>query len=1384
MNLTKRYCVPVRIVLIMMIVLCSKAFGQQTAINLQTVTDGSGNPVVFGEAYVSWKPFWDDGGNWVPGGQKTVHIRNGQLTTTLVASDNAGYVYNVVVMNGVTASNFKWKVPAGPTITQASQLAAQQNLPGQPVCNAGLRGQTFVVPNTPSGDQLQVCLDISGTYAWMAINVSAGLPGMTPVSPTAPAGPSYSLVAASVANESRYNDQFAGTNGVAKTGNYTQGDTWFYTWADDGNLYTTFNDGKGGNNAASQAGNIGIAKVSADLNTITNINQMSDYGTSAQTNTNGWTDGATWKTRGLSSIHGALYLTVVRQLDSAPWTITSASILKSSDHGQTWCNYTHSSGSGCSTTPGQTGDAPTGGQAMWSGSSLPMASPTAVTYCQDNSLGCPTVDNNGTYTYWTSNSGDYSGVILARVKTSANMQDVTQWQYFIGGNGGDATQDANWSANMSSATPLLTGTFSTWAPAYYMQQLGMYVMLVEENNGIYGNTVIYTAAHVGGPWTKSAVINGDDQALGYPSLVMSTVKPLSSAPPSVSVTLQSSGSYATQTQGATYPLTDSYSVHYQTLTLSGTNKSPLQTSAAAYVDSNSKSGEIADLAMFPETSATGQITDYSGQGNTAKSNGVAVYTSQGLTSFNGAGYNVTADSYAGQDFTLYIAFRQTMQHSFDEVVFSDGSISLYRNGSSNDSFFFYALGQETQVTVQDGVWNLLIVRRSGSTINLYDSTSFGTGTPTPIATLTGVTGNVGLHPMTLGSNYQDSSAAGTDWFNGVIAKYSFYTLSLDDVTMGQNEAAIAQEMATRSIYLPRGVASTEKPLDFQPPMAAWSVRKLMSRYSGQALNVRRSSDNATQDIGFTASGDLDTATLLRFCGSSTCYVTKAYDQSGNGFDFVQATAPAQPVIVNAGTLVTSGTTGKAALQFNGSQSLATVPGFFYYGLESSVNAVANLSSSTAAWGHVVELANPVDPSQFNASSSVAIVQNNQYPAFTYDRNNLIATQDASATSNMSFGTPSSVWSVYDSWLQRMQVDGTVLQAQPLGFTPPYYQRFQVNSIVIGNSVNGGSGIAGQVSEVAMFPYAVGAEAISVIRAGQVSYFGAGVAGSGSSGSSPSPSVSYMLNGLPAPAAAYSLRQVSGNYSGKAINVVRSSDNATQDIGFTSAGDLDTAALSSFCGSNTCSVDVWYDQSGNGKNLTQSTPAIQPVVVSAGALVTKNGRAAALFNGPMGIQSSVGFTGNQLEAMMVGMMAANADPYTLMLELTDANNDPPNSTQGLVMPFIRDGSNGLTFYRDGYAINGGNGIAFTGGTLFWADAQFSGSSSGTLTVDEGGPQATNGVTDESFLSTGITVGPKPTSPASTVAAAEYISELLLWPQALTASQQASAHSSQKTYFGLP
>lgn len=85
---------------------------------------------------------------------------------------------------------------------------------------------------------------------------------------------------------------------------------------------------------------------------------------------------------------------------------------------------------------------------------------------------------------------------------------------------------------------------------------------------------------------------------------------------------------------------------------------------------------------------------------------------------------------------------------------------------------------------------------------------------------------------------------------------------------------------------------------------AYSTRKLRTSYTGNCLRVRRSSDNAEQDIGFNGS-NLDTTSLLNFItGSTDGRVTTWYDQSGNGNNLTQTTVAKQPWIVSGGTLVT------------------------------------------------------------------------------------------------------------------------------------------------------------------------------------------------------------------------------------------------------------------------------------------------------------------------------------------------------------------------------------------------------------------------------------------------------------------------------------------------
>lgn len=112
--------------------------------------------------------------------------------------------------------------------------------------------------------------------------------------------------------------------------------------------------------------------------------------------------------------------------------------------------------------------------------------------------------------------------------------------------------------------------------------------------------------------------------------------------------------------------------------------------------------------------------------------------------------------------------------------------------------------------------------------------------------------------------------------------------------------------------------------------AAYSLRLLRTAYTGNCIRVRRSSDNAEQNIGFV-SNDLDTASLLTFCGVGNGFVTTWYDQSGNANNGTQTTAANQPQIVSSGALLT--VNSKGCLSFDGSN--------YFLNLASSITAGAS-----------------------------------------------------------------------------------------------------------------------------------------------------------------------------------------------------------------------------------------------------------------------------------------------------------------------------------------------------------------------------------------------------------------------------------------------------------
>jgi len=93
---------------------------------------------------------------------------------------------------------------------------------------------------------------------------------------------------------------------------------------------------------------------------------------------------------------------------------------------------------------------------------------------------------------------------------------------------------------------------------------------------------------------------------------------------------------------------------------------------------------------------------------------------------------------------------------------------------------------------------------------------------------------------------------------------------------------------------------------------------------------------------------------------------------------------------------------------------------------------------------------------------------------------------------------------------------------------------------------------------------------------------------------------------------HSVRKAVVGYSGYCMEVRRSSDNTTRNIGFV-GDDLDIADLASFVGANDGFIRTWYDQTGSGTHLIQTNNLLQPLIRTGGTTYTQNGKPAIYFD---------------------------------------------------------------------------------------------------------------------------------------------------------------------------
>lgn len=243
----------------------------------------------------------------------------------------------------------------------------------------------------------------------------------------------------------------------------------------------------------------------------------------------------------------------------------------------------------------------------------------------------------------------------------------------------------------------------------------------------------------------------------------------------------------------------------------------------------------------------------------------------------------------------------------------------------------------------------------------------------------------------------------------------------------------------------------------------WGLRCYNAAKAGasQAINIRRASDNATTDIGLTSGCDLDVATATTFCAATSCFVTKAYDQTGNGNDKSQATQSQQPQLLLSGC--TSGSLPCMKFVGASSQQLTGITTAISQLL--TMNGVAIRTGTFTAEGEIIGAYNSGGINfGFNASANTL---------FSY------------GGSALTLAGTDSVWhtltTVFNGGSSTINSDGTSASGA-IGANG-------TNSDLRIGAYSGGNPLTGNIAEAGVWPGALSATQIAQMNSYQHAYWG-------------------------------------------------------------------------------------------------------------------------------------------------------------------------------------------------------------------------------------------------------------------------------------------------------
>jgi hypothetical protein len=246
--------------------------------------------------------------------------------------------------------------------------------------------------------------------------------------------------------------------------------------------------------------------------------------------------------------------------------------------------------------------------------------------------------------------------------------------------------------------------------------------------------------------------------------------------------------------------------------------------------------------------------------------------------------------------------------------------------------------------------------------------------------------------------------------------------------------------------------------------------------------------------------------------------------------------------------------------------------------------------------------------------------------------------------------------------------------------------------------------------------------------------------------------------------AYSTTQADGAH--KAVNIIRASDSQTCDVFYSTGGGLGVTtacsgaangtAAATFCNATTCKIITWYDETGNGNDLTQAT----------------SGRQAVLTFSCLGSLPCATFAGGQNYG---ATFSTTNNPFTLSLVATRTG---AFTSEGDI--FIQGGSVGYYFDTVASTLSffAGGTVSATPSDGAWHAMELSVDTTASAFIVDGGTPVTTA--NANNMTGALTVGDKSSTPTNGFTG--NITELGLWTVKFSGPEAANMCHNQFVYWG--